>query len=259
LGCFRLADGPHLLIGGITGKGKSVIINQALYCSIAYHGDKVERYLIDFKYGIEANKFSKHVLVADDIEAALPICADLVRDMEKRANVLKKYNVEKWQDLPEEVRPHYKLLVIDEFAEISPDLEPDKDEKKIKLILMRCLVMLLQKGRAVGISVVICTQRPEREVVPGILKANLPWTMALQVRNRVNSEILLDNDKAVWLRGKGRCWIQTSDFEKEVQVPYLSGKSIRQKLANIPAYYSNYTNTAKSTKKLTQTTNKKVD
>lgn len=252
-----LADGPHLLLGGITGIGKSVIINQALYTNIAYHGDSVERYLVDFKYGIEASKFKNHIKIATDIPEASEIVSKLVADMAKRAKVLIKHDVEKWQDLPEEVRKEhkYKLLVIDEFAEISPDLELDKATKKAKIHLMHQLITLLQKGRAVGISGVICTQRPDREIVPGLLKANLQWTMALQVRNEVNSRILLDNDKAVWLRGKGRCLVQTSEIEKEVQVPYLSGKEIRKRLAKVPAMIS----TVKECPMPTVTRLKKVD
>ena len=158
------------------------------------------------------------------------------------------------------------LLAIDEFAELSPEeygknetwLVPDKwvstlrsldmlemegrgntaKEKKPYCVKAQTLMQkihsivsrLLRLARALGIHIILATQRPDAKVLPGQLKQNIPATVAFKVRNKVNSQILLDSDSAAFLPPniKGRCILQVGVKETETQVPYLTTKEARK-------------------------------
>jgi S-DNA-T family DNA segregation ATPase FtsK/SpoIIIE len=99
------------------------------------------------------------------------------------------------------------------------------------------LVDLLCRARKVGIHVVISSQRPDKDVLPGQMKANIPASVVFQVRNKVNSQICLDNDRAASLPGvRGRA-IYQFDIEREVQVMHLPPSRAR---ALLPAECHTY-------------------
>ncbi len=224
-----MADFPHLLVAGQTGGGKSVFLHQMLACLVHNHNCRlfvVDLTKVDFTY------MQKHACCGFTIEKAHEILSYLVSELDRRLDVFSKAGVEKVQNYPGDDMP-YLVLVVDEFSHLSPMLYKyeGKQRKAIREECHSMLVDLLCRARKVGIHVVLSTQRPDKEVLPGQMKANIPATVCFQVRNRVNSEICLDNDKAAILPGiPGRAIWQFGSTEREVQAMLLTPDEARKRL-----------------------------
>lgn len=224
-----MAGFPHLLVAGQTGGGKSVFLHQMLACLVHNHNCRlfvVDLTKVDFAY------MQKHACCGFTIEKAHEILSYLVSELDRRLDVFSKAGVEKVQNYPGDDMP-YLVLVVDEFSHLSPMLYKyeGKQRKAIREECHSMLVDLLCRARKVGIHVVLSTQRPDKEVLPGQMKANIPATVCFQVRNRVNSEICLDNDKAAILPGiPGRAIWQFGSTEREVQAMLLTPDEARKRL-----------------------------
>jgi len=201
---------PHVLIGGMTGWGKTKFLIQMLVNIIKNTiPEKIDINLIDFK-GVDYNDFKncKHIKsLCDNINDAEKLIYKLIVEMNKRINFLKEancHNLDQYNKSHKEKLP-YILNIIDEYADLQdhPRIQKNIDE-------------LLRKARAVGIHLVLCTQRASREILPGTLKANMPVTIVFKTRNRVNSQIFLDSDSAAYLKHPGR-GILLTDKEYEFQ------------------------------------------
>lgn len=193
---------PHALIAGQTGSGKSVFIN-ALLTQIIKQKAPVEVMAIDPKQ-VELQPFADHFSAfATSIEDSEKLLDDLVDEMEGRYKIMAKEKRRTWHGAP-------TILIVDEFADLmlSGGQKPRKftnaDGEKDELPSIETqIVRLAQKGRACGIHLILATQRPSAEVVTGLIKANLPTKIAFTVPNAVNSKIILDEDGAEELTGKG--------------------------------------------------------
>jgi DNA segregation ATPase FtsK/SpoIIIE, S-DNA-T family len=213
-----LAKMPHLLIAGATGQGKSVGINTIL-CSLLYkkHPSQLKLVLIDPKK-VELSPYSKidsHFLayLPDQLE---PIITDtsqvvktlnsLVIEMESRYDLLKKAqarNIKEYNEkfIGRRLNPEkghrflpFIVLVIDEFADLIMTAG-----KEIELPIGR----LAQLARAVGIHLIIATQRPSVNIITGVIKANFPARIAFKVASKVDSRTILDTNGADQLIGRG--------------------------------------------------------
>ncbi|MFP4364020.1 MAG: FtsK/SpoIIIE domain-containing protein [Spirochaetia bacterium] len=197
-----LAAHPHLLVAGSTGSGKSIFLH-AMIQSFLYSPNRqaFRMVLIDPKR-VEFSVYDKSRHLAcpvledlPEIEAAL---TTLVNEMEGRYQFLEKqgfrdiasYNTEQEKKLA------YVAVIIDEAADI---LLQDKGEIKRKVIL------LAQKARAVGIHVVLATQRPSADVIDGLIKANFPARIAFRTASASDSRIILGEKGAEDLIGRGDC------------------------------------------------------
>jgi len=215
---YDLTEFPHMLIGGLTRFGKSNFIRQ-LITVLKYHRPETNITIIDLKR-IEFNFLKDYVNYAYSFHNAVVNIEFLHNEAFRRMEILDKHGVEKIQlyngkDLP------YEVLIIDEFSHLCPDLAKGKSEKKAKEYVHNLLVELICVARALGIHIIVCTQRPDAQVVPGQLKAELGATMAFCCRNEVNSRILLDHGGAAYLpRIPGRAIFQF-DTEKEIQVAWM--------------------------------------
>jgi S-DNA-T family DNA segregation ATPase FtsK/SpoIIIE len=213
-----LAKMPHLLIAGATGQGKSVGINVVLM-SLLYkkHPSQVKLILIDpkkvelFPYARLENHFLG--FLPDQIE---PIVTDttkvvhtlnsLIIEMETRYDLLKKAevrNIGEYNDkfVGRRLNPNkghrflpYIVLIIDEFADLIMTAG-----KEIELPIGR----LAQLARAVGIHLIIATQRPSVNIITGVIKANFPARIAFKVASKVDSRTILDAGGAEQLTGRG--------------------------------------------------------
>lgn len=227
-----LADFPHLLVAGQTGGGKSVFLHQMLACLVHNHNCRlfvVDLTKVDFAY------MQKHACCGFTIEKAHEILSYLVAELDRRLDELTRAGAEKVQNYPRDMP--YLVLVVDEFSHLSPLLYryEGKQRKAIREECHSMLVDLLCRARKVGIHVVLSTQRPDKDVLPGQMKANIPATVCFQVRNRVNSEICLDNDKAALLPGiPGRAIWQFGSTEKEVQALLLTPADAKRLLPREP-------------------------
>lgn len=200
-----LAKMPHLLIAGATGSGKSVCINTILMSLIMRTTpDDLRLILIDPKR-VELAGYAElpHLIgnVVTDPDTALETMYWAVKEMERRYELLQEakvreisaYNQKSHQDAEMERLP-YIVIVVDEFADLI--MTSGKD---IELPITR----LAQMARAVGIHLILATQRPSIKVITGIIKANFPARIAFQVSSRVDSRVILDMIGAERLLGSG--------------------------------------------------------
>lgn len=215
-----LVDMPHLLIAGATGSGKSVMLNVLLTALTKQVSEKaLELVLIDPKR-VELAQFSEAPHLVEDViydidEAAIQL-DNLIERMEARYNYLAKMGVRDISQIKDMKRV---VVVIDEFADLMLNGGTDKRVQK-KLIghgprggpqyktiekpsIETQIVRLAQKARAVGIHLVLATQRPSADVVTGLIKANIPTKIAFMTTTSVNSKIILDQAGAEELTGKG--------------------------------------------------------
>ncbi|HTS61892.1 MAG TPA: DNA translocase FtsK [Candidatus Acidoferrales bacterium] len=210
---------PHLLIAGSTGSGKSVMIN-SMIMSILYKStpDEVRLIMVDPKR-VELGMYEgiPHLLtpVITDPKKATNALRNAVLEMERRLRLLAEYGVRnidqfnkkirKKQDEPrslfpeeesqDEVRPlPYILILIDELADLMM-LEGRNVEESV--------TRLAQMARAVGMHLVLATQRPSVDVITGLIKANFPARISFRVATRVDSRTILDVMGAEHLLGRG--------------------------------------------------------
>ncbi len=199
-----LAKMPHLLIAGATGSGKSVCIN-VLITSLVYrlHPNELQFIFIDPKM-LELTPYSgiPHMArpVVTNSKRAEKVLADAVVEMEKRYKKLAGKAVRNIVDYnarldKDEERLPYIVIVVDELA----DMMMASASSRIEVLITR----LAQMARAVGIHLVLATQRPSVDVITGLIKANFPSRIAFQVASRIDSRTILDGNGAEKLLGNG--------------------------------------------------------
>lgn len=230
---------PHLLVGGLTGMGKSVFLRQALtYLATSNPPDRLRLVLIDLKGGVELADFGQlpHALlpVADTPERAAAALEAVRQQLDLRLAALREVNlrdVDEWNDriVPEWPRI---VVVLDELAELTTrETGDDKGAREAQKAARSRVQEVARLGRAVGIHLIACTQRPDADAVPGQLKANLPGTLAFHVRNAVNSAILLDSDRAALLPPYPGRAIWQEERSEELQTVDLDAATSRRLLA----------------------------
>lgn len=200
-----LARMPHLLVAGTTGSGKSGCID-CLISSILLHStpDEVRLVLIDPKNGVELSHFERipHLLtpVVTVMKDATNVLANLVAEMESRYSQMQLARTHNIEELNKIRRRRgqppmpYVLLVVDELADLIM-VSPTEVESAI--------IRLAQKSRAVGIHLVLATQRPSVDVITGMIKANIPSRISFAVTSQQDSRIILDTGGAESLLGQG--------------------------------------------------------
>jgi S-DNA-T family DNA segregation ATPase FtsK/SpoIIIE len=224
-----LARMPHLLIAGTTGSGKSGCIN-ALLTSILLRStpDEVRMILIDPKR-IELNHYESipHLLtpVVSSPKEASAVLANCLAEMERRYERLSQVRARNINEANRAFRQRgeptlpYLLVVIDELADmmmVAPQAVED------------AVIRLAQKSRAVGIHLVLATQRPSVDVITGMIKANVPSRIAFAVSSQTDSRVILDTNGAEALLGQGDMLFKplgTSRLQR-VQGAYVSEEEI---------------------------------
>jgi S-DNA-T family DNA segregation ATPase FtsK/SpoIIIE len=234
-----LAKAPHLLIAGATGSGKSVCIN-TLIMSLLYRftPDELGLILVDPKVvEFEIYKTLPHLLteVVNDPKKVPRALRWAIGEMERRYRVLAKVGVRNLasfnaravpkepvlDDAGEPIPPHlpFIVIVIDELADII---------MLAKAEVETYIARIAQKARAVGIHMVLATQTPRKDIITGVIKANLPTRIAFQVRSVVDSRVILDQKGAESLLGRGdMLFIPPGSANLErLQGPMVSDKEI---------------------------------
>jgi S-DNA-T family DNA segregation ATPase FtsK/SpoIIIE len=224
-----LARMPHILIAGTTGSGKSGCINTML-CSILLRAtpDEVRMILVDPKR-VELGLYESipHLLtpVVSSPKAAAAVLANVLTEMERR---YERMSVARARNLGElnrvlsergEQPLPYLLIVIDELADMMM-VSPQEVEDGV--------IRLAQKSRAVGIHLVLATQRPSVDVITGMIKANVPSRIAFAVSSQTDSRVILDTSGAESLLGQGDMLFKplgTSRLQR-VQGAYVSEEEI---------------------------------
>jgi S-DNA-T family DNA segregation ATPase FtsK/SpoIIIE len=214
-----LATLPHLLIAGRTGTGKSVCLNSIIVSMLMTRGpDEVRMLMIDPKM-VELSGYGKlpHLMhpVVTDMRKAEAILAWAVDKMEERYQLLSRAGVrhvsvfnqlgddelrdrirpeseEEWSLVPRQLP--YIVIVADELADLMMTAGKDVEQH---------IIRLAQKSRAVGIHLILATQKPTVDVITGLIKSNLPARIAFQVASRTDSRVVLDEMGADKLLGNG--------------------------------------------------------
>jgi S-DNA-T family DNA segregation ATPase FtsK/SpoIIIE len=210
---------PHLLIAGATGSGKSVCVN-AIITSVLMRArpTEVRFVLIDLKrvelapYGRVPHLLTDVIMEAHEARAALGWAVGEMEDRYKKLARSTTRNIAAYNAVPgiaPEDRMPYIVLVIDELADLMIQ-EGRKVEEPV--------VKLAQKARAVGIHLVLATQRPSVNVVTGLIKANVPSRIAFAMASNVDSRTVLDAPGAEDLIGRGDMLYQPADLPRPVRI-----------------------------------------
>lgn len=218
---------PHLLIAGATGMGKSVFLN-SLLMSLIYQNSPADLRLV-----LVDPKRVEFTAYADMPHLLTPVIVDpyktigtlkwLVLEMERRYKIFANHKVrfiEAFNRENPDSRMPYIVLVIDELADLMA-----VSAREVEAYICR----LAQMSRAVGIHLVLATQRPSVDVITGLIKANFPSRLAFAVTSGTDSRTILDSVGADKLLGNGDMLFQPSDASKprRIQGVYVSDKEIK--------------------------------
>ncbi len=207
---------PHLLVAGQTGSGKSVMINTIL-TSLLYRNSPADLKLIlvDPKQ-VELKPYDEipHLLtpVITEPEKCISALKWAVAEMERRYRALadvRKRNIGEYNNLKKEEGMPYIVIVIDELADLMMMAARDVEA---------LIVRIAQKARAVGIHLVLATQRPSVDVITGLIKANIPARIAFTTASQVDSRTIIDQIGAEKLLGQGDMLFSTADMPKPKRI-----------------------------------------
>ncbi|MBI2609889.1 DNA translocase FtsK 4TM domain-containing protein [Candidatus Giovannonibacteria bacterium] len=230
-----LAKLPHLLIAGATGTGKSVAIHSILMSMLYKNPPEILRFIIIDPKRVELSAYSKipHLLtpVITDSKKTILALKWAAKEMEHRYEVLAKYNarnissyhaqiMKNLSDVKDVEAMPYLVIVIDELADIMATYPRE---------LEAAIVRLAQMSRAVGIHLMLSTQRPSVEVITGLIKANITSRIALQVVSQVDSRTILDASGADKLLGNGDMLFLAGDVAKprRIQGAFVSESEVK--------------------------------
>ncbi len=238
---FDLAKTPHILVAGATGQGKSVGLN-VIITSLLYknHPSELKIVMIDPKK-IELSDYAKienHFLaklpnaeepIITDVQKVKNTLKSITIEMDKRYNILKEiggirtikeYNEKlKKRELNPAKYPFlpYIIVIIDEFADLIITAGREIEEP---------IARIAQLARAVGIHLIIATQRPSTNIITGSIKANFPTRIAFRVTSMIDSRTILDTPGANQLIGRGDMLISMGSEMVRVQCAYIDSKEV---------------------------------
>lgn len=243
----NIAKMPHGLVAGATGSGKSVAIH-AIIASLLYrNGPNQLRFIMIDPKRVELTAYNgiPHLLtpVITDPKKTIFSLKWAAKEMERRYNILEAEHVRDigsyhatvfepakkkgLEEMPEALP--YIVIVIDELADIMQSYPRE---------LEASIVRLAQMSRAVGIHLVLSTQRPSVNVITGLIKANVPTRMALQVASQIDSRTILDGAGAESLLGAGDMLYLSNDMQKPVriQTAYISEGEVKKVVSYIKSH-----------------------
>jgi len=235
-----LAKMPHLLVAGSTGAGKTIFLN-SLILSLLYRapnnlnpfggGPEILRFILIDPKRVEFSVYNElnHLLcpVIYDAQKAINALKWIISEMERRFELLstvKTRDISSYNEIvikkDEEPLP-YIILVIDELADLMAARGREVEAG---------IVRIAQMARAVGIHLVVATQRPSVEVITGLIKANITSRVAFQVASQVDSRTVLDMAGAEKLLGSGDHLFISAEVSKpkRIQSPYISEKEVKK-------------------------------
>ncbi|MFA6447066.1 MAG: DNA translocase FtsK, partial [Patescibacteria group bacterium] len=227
---------PHLLVAGATGSGKSVCLNTIIMSLVFSNGpDELKLILVDPKR-VEFPIYNgiPHLItpVITDVEKTVNSMKWAIREMNRRFDLLSKmqardiasYNQRCQEKLP------YIVMIIDELADLMVTAKQDVESQ---------IVRLAQMSRAVGIHLVLATQRPSVDVITGLIKANIPARIAFSVASSMDSRTILDQSGADKLIGRGDMLYSTAEMSspRRIQGVYVADDEINRVVEYIKSKY----------------------
>lgn len=243
-----IAKLPHLLVAGTTGSGKSVSINAMITSLICTRSPEEVRFIMIDPKMVEMTLYEgiPHLLmpVITDPKKATKALSWAIQEMESRYQMISQLKSRDFKSFNEKVDDYahakgfqklpYIVIFIDELADLMMVSGKDLEEQ---------IQRISQKARAVGIHLVMATQRPSVDVITGVIKANCPARVAFQVAQKTDSRTILDTSGAETLLGKGDFLYRspTSSDLQRIQAPFIEEKEIESiveeaKKQGAPAY-----------------------
>ncbi len=231
-----LSKMPHLLVAGATGSGKSVCLNILLMSLLYGYGpDDLKLILVDPKR-VEFTVYNgiPHLIcpVITKVDQTTNALKWAIREMDRRFDVLAGFgarDIATYNERSEEKMP-YLVFVVDELADLMVQAQSEVEGP---------IVRLAQMARAVGIHLVLATQRPSVDVITGLIKANVPARIAFAVASATDSRTILDQMGADKLLGRGDMLMQTSDMPsaKRIQGAFVSDDEVRRVVEFLKSKY----------------------
>ncbi len=224
----NMARMPHLLIAGATGSGKSVTIH-AIVTSLLFRNppENLKFIMIDPKR-VELTMYNNipHLLtpVITDPKKAILALKWVSKEMERRYDILEKArarDIDSYHQNEKDADPMpFIVIIIDELADLMQSYPRE---------LEAAVVRLAQMSRAVGIHLILSTQRPSVNIITGLIKANIPARIALQVSSQIDSRTILDTAGAEKLLGAGDMLFLSGEMSKplRIQSAYISEKEVK--------------------------------
>ena len=230
---------PHLLIAGQTGSGKSVAVNTLISTLISKKSENEVKFIMIDPKMVELMPYNDipHLLVPViiDPQQAATALKWAVNEMENRYRKLMENgvrNIKKYNNLSYVEKMPYIVIIIDELADLMMVAAGSVEES---------IARIAQKARAVGIHLVVATQRPSTDVITGMIKANLPSRISFALRSQIDSRTILDTAGAEKLLGQGDMLLLANGSSKleRIQGAYISDDEVK-----------NLTDTLKSARKV---------
>jgi S-DNA-T family DNA segregation ATPase FtsK/SpoIIIE len=219
------ANTCHALVAGASGSGKSEFLKSMLASLMSRQSSQtLSLTLIDPKFlTFGGLKNARHLTgpVITDLGAAIMCLESAVDDMESRYQQLAAGGFENLAQRGASETFPYRVIVCDEFGDLA--LREKREKEHFESLVAR----LAQKGRAAGIHLVLATQRPDRKIVTGLIKSNLPLKICLRVTTSVNSGIVIDQPGAETLLGKGDLLCDRGRGVERAQSPFISQEELR--------------------------------
>jgi len=212
---------PHMLVAGATGSGKSVFVHDCIV-SLAINGGACFR-LIDLKR-VELSTYNGCNFtignVITDAQSAAAALIEEVNEMQARYRMMERYGVRHYSQLPKKKKLLARVIVIDELADLMLTKETRKSVEN-------SIVRVAQLGRAAGVHLILATQRPSREVITGLIKANIPARVAFKTSSPIDSRVI-GVTGADGLRGRGDCLYLGGDLDtpQRLQAFYISDNDL---------------------------------
>jgi S-DNA-T family DNA segregation ATPase FtsK/SpoIIIE len=235
-----LADMPHLLVAGATGQGKSVGLNVMLMSLLHKKTpEELKLVLIDPKkvelsvYSKLAGSYLAHPVITE-VEEAQNVLTALCNIMDERYDLVSsagKRNIKEYNSLSIVEPLPYIVVVIDEYGDLVMQAGREME---------RAICRLAQKARAVGIHLIISTQRPSATVVTGNIKANFPVRIAFRTTTGTDSRVILDQTGAEKLTGRGDMIYFAGAETTRVQCAYTGIDEVLQTVSDIADSYNEY-------------------
>lgn len=231
-----LAAMPHLLVAGATNMGKSVMLNTLIASLLLRTTPREVRLVLVDPKRVELSLFDgvPHLIspVIRDAKAAAGILRSAVQEMDRRYDRLANAgtrNIQSYNEMSEpQDRMPYLVIVVDELADLMMQSAAEVEAS---------IIRIAQLARAVGIHLVIATQRPSVDVVTGTIKANIASRIAFAVSSQVDSRTVLDQNGAERLIGKGDMLFRPIDAPKPVRIqgPFISEQEVKRLVEHLRA------------------------
>ncbi|WP_440706246.1 FtsK/SpoIIIE domain-containing protein [Heyndrickxia oleronia] len=220
---------PHMLVGGVTRFGKTVLIKEIFYSLLMNQMENVEFYILDLKGGIEFGHYigiPQVKEVSSDIFESTELLSTIIEDLKGRQKFMRSKQYTNIVETPIQKRT---FIIVDEGAELSPNIV-EGDARKYAKFCQAALSEIARIGGAIGYRLIFCTQYPTKEAVPMQVKMNIVARLSFISAAQIASRVILDDIGAEDLPSIPGRAIYKIEKNRTIQVPYIDDKYMFSKL-----------------------------